>query len=44
MWAFGIVLAEYVLRLLPPGTHHLHMCVKPHEAEALLEKCEYTET
>jgi 2-polyprenyl-3-methyl-5-hydroxy-6-metoxy-1,4-benzoquinol methylase len=43
MWAFGIVLAEYVLRLLPRGTHQLNKCATPHEAEALLEKCEYSE-
>jgi 2-polyprenyl-3-methyl-5-hydroxy-6-metoxy-1,4-benzoquinol methylase len=43
MWAFGIVLAEYVLRLVPQGTHELDKCVKPHEAESLLEKREYTE-
>jgi len=38
MWAFGIVLAEYILRLEPRGTHELDKCVKPHKAEALLEK------
>jgi len=43
MWAFVIVLAEYVLRLVPQGTHQLDKCVKPHEVEALLEKREYTE-
>ena len=42
MWAFGIVMAEYVLRLVPHGTHKLDKCVKPHELEALLEKREYT--
>jgi len=43
MWAFSIVFAEYVLRLVPQGTHELDKCVKPHEAEALLEKREYSE-
>lgn len=38
MWTFGIVLAEYVLRLVPQGSHELDKCVNPHEAEALLEK------
>jgi len=43
MWAFGIIMAEYVLRVMPQGTHELEKCVKPHETEAFLEKCEYSE-
>lgn len=38
MWAFGIIMAEYVLRVMPQGTHELEKCVKPHETEAFLEK------
>jgi 2-polyprenyl-3-methyl-5-hydroxy-6-metoxy-1,4-benzoquinol methylase len=41
MWAFGIMLAEYILRIIPQGTHELEKCIKPHETQALLEKCEY---
>jgi 2-polyprenyl-3-methyl-5-hydroxy-6-metoxy-1,4-benzoquinol methylase len=43
MWAFGIILGEYILKVLPQGTHELNKCIKPHETQALLEKCEYTE-
>ena len=43
MWAFGIVLAEYVLGIVPKGAHEVGKCAKPHETEALLEKCEYCE-
>lgn len=38
LWAFGIVLAEYILRIIPQGTHELEKCIKPHETQALLEK------
>ncbi|KAJ4442825.1 hypothetical protein ANN_04418 [Periplaneta americana] len=38
MWAAGIVMAEYVLGLVPKGTHELNKCVKPHEVQALLER------
>lgn len=38
MWAFGIVLAEYVLGIAPKGGHEVGKCAKPHEVEALLEK------
>lgn len=41
LWAFGIMLAESVLRIIPRGTHQLEKCIKPHETQALLEKCEY---
>ncbi|XP_063245034.1 ubiquinone biosynthesis O-methyltransferase, mitochondrial [Bacillus rossius redtenbacheri] len=37
-WAAGILLAEYVLHLLPRGTHDFNKCVSPHGAEALLAK------
>jgi 2-polyprenyl-3-methyl-5-hydroxy-6-metoxy-1,4-benzoquinol methylase len=40
-WAFGIALAEYILRIIPQGTHEVEKCIKPHETQALLEKCEY---
>lgn len=43
MWAFGIFLAENVLRVVPQGTHELNKFIKPHEVQALLEKCEYAE-
>ncbi|XP_023727112.1 ubiquinone biosynthesis O-methyltransferase, mitochondrial [Cryptotermes secundus] len=38
LWAFGIMLAEYVLGIIPRGTHQLEKCIKPHETQALLEK------
>jgi hypothetical protein len=41
MWACGIILAEHILRIVPKGTHELEKCIKPHETQALLEKCEY---
>lgn len=43
MWAIGIFLAEYVLKVVPQGTHDLNKCITPLEVQALLEKCEYTE-
>ena len=36
-WLFAIVGAEYVLRLLPRGTHRWSMFRKPEEIETLLE-------
>ncbi|CAG2059650.1 unnamed protein product [Timema podura] len=34
----GILLAEYVLRLLPQGTHDYNKCIHPHETQSLLSK------
>ncbi len=36
-WLFAIVGAEYILRLLPRGTHRWGMFRKPAEIERLLE-------
>ena len=36
-WVFAIVGAEYILRLLPRGTHRWSMFRKPAEVESLLE-------
>lgn len=36
-WLFGIVGAEYVLRLLPRGTHDWRYFVKPDEFSAMLK-------
>lgn len=36
-WLFGIVGAEYVLRLLPKGTHDWRYFVRPEEAAHMLE-------
>ncbi|XP_021923040.1 ubiquinone biosynthesis O-methyltransferase, mitochondrial isoform X2 [Zootermopsis nevadensis] len=38
MWAIGIFLAEYVLKVVPQGTHDLNKCITPLEVQALLEK------
>jgi 2-polyprenyl-6-hydroxyphenyl methylase/3-demethylubiquinone-9 3-methyltransferase len=35
-WAFAIVGAEYILRLLPLGTHHWDKFVTPAELEAVM--------
>jgi 2-polyprenyl-3-methyl-5-hydroxy-6-metoxy-1,4-benzoquinol methylase len=43
MWAFGIILAEHVLRVVPQGIHDLNKFIKPHETQALLEKRKYNE-
>nr|CAD7195487.1 unnamed protein product [Timema douglasi] len=37
-WVGGILLAEYVLRLLPQGTHDYNKCIHPHETQSLLSK------
>jgi 2-polyprenyl-3-methyl-5-hydroxy-6-metoxy-1,4-benzoquinol methylase len=41
LWAFGIVFAEYIMRIVPPGTHNVNDCIMPHEVQALLEKCKF---
>jgi 2-polyprenyl-6-hydroxyphenyl methylase / 3-demethylubiquinone-9 3-methyltransferase len=37
-FAFAIVGAEYILGLLPRGTHHWDKLIRPDELEALLER------
>ena len=39
-YLFGIVGAEYILRLLPIGTHSWRAFVKPEEMETMLDKCD----
>jgi amino acid permease len=43
VWTFYIFLGEYIMGVIPQETHGLNKCCKPHETQALLEKCEYTE-
>ena len=38
-WLGGIVAAEYVLRLLPLGTHDWNKFISPEEVRRLLDKC-----
>lgn len=38
-WLGGIVGAEYILRLLPIGTHDWNKFISPDETRRLLEEC-----
>ncbi len=38
-YLFGIIAAEYVLRLLPRGTHDFHRFIKPSELVLSAERC-----
>lgn len=38
-YLLGIVAAEYILRLLPKGTHDHNKFIKPSEISAMLEQC-----
>ena len=37
-WLFAIVAAEYILKLLPKGTHHYNKLIKPSELARMAEK------
>lgn len=43
-WAGGIIAAEYILRLLPIGTHDWNKFISPNETQCLLEKCKLCST
>jgi 2-polyprenyl-6-hydroxyphenyl methylase/3-demethylubiquinone-9 3-methyltransferase len=36
-WALGVFLSEYVLRWVPPGTHHWQNFTRPHELNEMLK-------
>jgi len=39
-WLGGIIAAEYVLNLVPPGTHDWNKFISPDETRRLLESCD----
>ena len=39
-WLFGILLAEHVAGLVPPGTHEYHKLVPPHTLTGVISDCE----
>lgn len=40
-WIGGIVFAEYLLNVIPRGTHDWNKFIPPLEAQRLLERCTY---
>ena len=40
-WLGGIVAAEYVLRLVPKGTHDWDLFISPESLQKIFEKCKY---
>lgn len=40
-WLGGIVFAEYLLRIIPQGTHDWNKFISPLETQRLLESCMY---
>ena len=38
-WLGGIIAAEYILRLVPKGTHEWDQFIQPQELQMMLEKC-----
>jgi len=40
-WLGGIVAAEYLLRIVPPGTHDWNKFVTPSELKNMLDDCKF---
>lgn len=40
-WLVAILMAEYVLRIIPQGTHDWNKFISPEETQRLLEKCKF---
>lgn len=40
-WLSGIVCAEYVLNMIPQGTHDWNKFISPLDTQRILEKCNY---
>lgn len=38
-WLGGVVAAEYILKLVPMGTHDWNKFISPDETKQLLSKC-----
>lgn len=41
-WIGGIVCAEYILNVIPQGTHDYNKFISPLDTQRILEKCMYT--
>lgn len=40
-WVGGVIFAEYVLKMIPKGTHDWNKFIPPLETQRLLERCKY---
>ena len=40
-WFGAIMVAEYVINIIPRGTHKWNKFIAPHEVQRILEKCKF---
>lgn len=39
MWIAGVMLAEYVFKIVPKGTHHWDKLISPIDVQRILDAC-----